>query len=216
MNDRYNFPKQFKCMYCKIDLDPIGTLSLPSGKFIDLKCLKCKAIWRFWVSTQLFHKLLDGGAFNKKQEIGRFKAKDFDGWNKLKKYVNTKPDNFGVHEREIWWTSLGVNVGVEIDGKHKVFERPALIIRKFNRQMVWVLPTTSVNKDERFYEKFLFNGTEYFAVLTQLRTVSTKRLVRKVGMMPKSDFERVVERVRGFLKINGNPLLHGFPRRPKP
>lgn len=215
MSDKYYFPKQFKCMYCKTDLDPSGTLALPGGGFIDLKCPKCKAVWRFWATTQLFHKLSNGGEFNKKQEVGHFMMKDFDEWNKLKKHVNAKPDNFGVHEREIWWASFGVNVGVEIDGKHKVFERPALIIRKFNRQMVWVLPTTSVSKNERFYEKFLLNSTEYFAVLTQLRTVSTKRLVRKIGMMPKSDFQRIMTRVSEFLK-NGNPRKSGFPRRPKP
>lgn len=44
--------------------------------------------------------------------------KDFDKWNEIKKIVHSKPDNFGMHKREIWWMSLGLNVGVEVDGKH--------------------------------------------------------------------------------------------------
>jgi len=126
--------------------------------------------------------------------------KDFDGWNELKKITHGKSDNFGVHEREIWWTSFGVNVGVEIDGKNEMFERPSLILRKFNRQMVWVLPITSRSKNPRFYERFLFNDSENFVVLTQLRTVSTKRFVRKVGMISRDDFERIMERVKKHLK----------------
>ena len=131
--------------------------------------------------------------------------KDFDSWNSIKKLTESKFDNFGVHEREIWWLSFGVNVGVEIDGKNNDFERPDLIIRKFNRQMVWVLPTTLQAKDEKFHEKFTFEGKEYFVALTQLRTISTKRFLRKIGMMPKEDFEKVKERIVGFLQTNGNP-----------
>lgn len=142
--------------------------------------------------------------------------KEFDKWNEIKKSINIKPDNFGVHEREIWWLSLGINIGVEINGKHKSFERPVLILRKFNRQMVWILPITSRGKDARFYEKFLFNNREYFVVLTQPRTVSTKRFLRKIGMMSKSDFERIKQLIVQLIQIDENPQLSGSSRRPKP
>jgi mRNA interferase MazF len=135
-------------------------------------------------------------------------TKEFDKWNRIKKFTDGKPDNFGVHERELWWMSFGVNVGVEIDGKNQYFDRPALILRKFNRQMVWVLPTTQQSKDERFYEKFTFDGGTFFVALTQIRTVSTKRFLRKIGMLPTDDFNRVKDRIAGFIK-NGNPPLSG-------
>lgn len=106
--------------------------------------------------------------------------KDFDKWNSVKKITESKLDNFGIHEREIWWTSFGLNIGVETDGKNNDFERPALIIRKLNRQMVWVFPTTLQAKDERFHEKFTMEDKEYFVTITQLRTVSTKRFLRKM------------------------------------
>lgn len=142
--------------------------------------------------------------------------KDFDTWNDMKKFTDGRPDNFGVHEREIWWTSFGVNVGVEIDGKNKYFDRPALILRKFNRQMVWILPTTRQVKDEKFHEKFSFDGATYFVAITQIRTVSTKRLLRKIGMVSQEDFDRVKARVIGFLQTNEDPPLSGSSRRPKP
>ena len=142
--------------------------------------------------------------------------KDFDGWNRVKKSTHGKPEVFGVHEREIWWVSFGVNVGVEIDGKNPNFERPALILRKFNREMVWVLPTTLQAKDKKFHEKFSLGGKDYFVVLTQMRTVSTKRFLRKIGMMPQEDFGRIRQRTAEFVRNNENPPFDGLSRRPRP
>lgn len=51
-------------MYCKVDLDADGGLSLPSGGNIDLICPQCNAVWKFWVSVQLHHKLVRGGKYN--------------------------------------------------------------------------------------------------------------------------------------------------------
>lgn len=143
--------------------------------------------------------------------------KDFDRWNNRKKAVHSAKDTVGIHEREVWWVSLGVNVDVEIDGKQETFERPVIILRKFNNQMVWVLPVTSQKKDTRFYERFVFGGNEYFAALTQLRTVSTKRFLRKIGMIPKEDFARMQQSIIVFVsnKTDEDPQS-GSSRRPKP
>ena len=142
--------------------------------------------------------------------------KDFDKWNQVKKLTNDKADNFGVHEREIWWMSFGVNVGVEIDGKNEHFDRPALVLRRFNRQMVWILPTTQQARDERFYEKFSFGDEIFYIALTQIRTVSTRRFLRKVGMLPLADFDRVKARVVEFVQKNEDSPLSESSRRPKP
>ena len=66
MNDQYIFPGQFRCMYCKEDLDPEAKLALPNEGQVDLKCFHCKATWKFWASVQLNHKLVHGGIYNKK------------------------------------------------------------------------------------------------------------------------------------------------------
>jgi mRNA interferase MazF len=141
--------------------------------------------------------------------------KEFDIWNKVKKETEGFSDVFGIHEREIWWASLGVNIGVETDGKNKRYERPVIVIRKFNRQMVWIIPTTSQIKESIFYEKFLFGGETYFACLTQIRTISTKRFLRKIGMVSDNDFTKIVSKIEDFLK-NETPPKGGESRRPKP
>ncbi len=63
--DKYNFPTQFACMYCKIDLDPDNKLALGIGGQTDLKCPSCGAIWKFFAKIYLNHRLVQGGRYNK-------------------------------------------------------------------------------------------------------------------------------------------------------
>lgn len=63
--------------------------------------------------------------------------KDFDKWNIEKKIVDARVVNKNLffYAREIWWCSTGLNVGVESNGKHDNFERPMLIVKKFNSEL---------------------------------------------------------------------------------
>ena len=110
-------------------------------------------------------------------------TKDFDSWNKEKKQVNNSELGYDVfyHSREVWWCAVGVNVGVEADGKHHNFERPVLIVRKFNKDMFWGVPLTTKERDGHFYQKLTHDGGVSWAALSQIKTFSTKRLLRKIG-----------------------------------
>src|ERR1035437_6316122 len=111
--------------------------------------------------------------------------KDFDKWNEVKK-ITDKNDASSASfpkEREVWWCSVGVNVGVETDGKHETFERPVLLVRVLNKEMLWAVPITSTMKDSPFYYPFLFKNEDRSVILTQLRVMSTKRLLRRVDLM---------------------------------
>ena len=63
-----------------------------------------------------------------------------------------------MHEREIWWCSLGVNVGHEEDGKNEQFERPALILKKWSNKTVIILPMTT--KTKKISTTLLFSTKE--------------------------------------------------------
>lgn len=45
--------------------------------------------------------------------------KAFDDWNELKKKLDQNWRQPYVHHREVWWCSLGQNIGAEIDGKNE-------------------------------------------------------------------------------------------------
>ena len=75
-------------------------------------------------------------------------TKDFDGWNPIKKSLDDTKSTPTFKEREIWWCSVGINIGHESDGKNELYHRPVLIIRKFSKRLFWGIPTTSQNKLE--------------------------------------------------------------------
>lgn len=58
-------------------------------------------------------------------------TKEFIKWNSEKVLVHTDKVRPFFHEREVWWCSLGINVGFEQDGSGKDFLRPIVIIKKF-------------------------------------------------------------------------------------
>ena len=63
--------------------------------------------------------------------------KDFDRWNINKKRLHSQNVLHFYHEREIWWCSLGVNIGFEQDGTGKNFDRPVIVVRGFNKKYIF-------------------------------------------------------------------------------
>jgi len=116
--------------------------------------------------------------------------KDFDKWNDKKKETQKIDNTVLFYEREVWWCIVGTNVGVEIDGKHELFLRPVVIARKFNKFMALVVPTTTQDKDNKYYLKVSGeDGKTYNACLSQIKTISSKRLYRKIGTIKELDYK---------------------------
>ena len=105
-------------------------------------------------------------------------------------------------EREIWWAYLGQNVGTELNGKNDRFNRPVLIIKKFNREMLWILPMTTTDKESRYYLPTAFeNGQKQSkVVLSQIRTISSLRLIKKQRTLPETEFKTVRAKLLELLK----------------
>jgi len=124
--------------------------------------------------------------------------KNFDKWNEEKKIVDAKDieSDFFYHEREIWWCSTGLNVGVEINGKNDNFERPMLVVRKFNKDMLWVVPMTTRGKSSAFYYKLTHDSIDSWAIVSQVKTISTKRLLRKLGNVSETDFQIIKDKIK--------------------
>ena len=121
--------------------------------------------------------------------------KDFDNWNNLKKLIHKKEINeeFNFHSGDVWWTTLGINIGKEINGKNETFERPVLILKVINKHTLYVLPLTS---KDHFTDKYHFkvnyeDGGSGVVVFSQMRVVSSNRLLRKLSKINKRDLEKV-------------------------
>ncbi len=105
-------------------------------------------------------------------------------------------------EREIWWASLGENIGSETNGKNFHFERPVVVLKKFSSDMLLAVPTTTKLKNGSWFYRFYFDSNERRAILSQIRTISRRRLIRKIGNMSIDDFVSLKDGVIRLIKTN--------------
>ncbi|HEY4521129.1 MAG TPA: type II toxin-antitoxin system PemK/MazF family toxin [Candidatus Paceibacterota bacterium] len=115
--------------------------------------------------------------------------KDFDRWNALKKNLHEREINAFAYAREIWWCSIGINIGAETDGKHDNLERPVIVMKIYNKETLLVLPITSKPKADKFHYKIHAGKHTGWVKLTQPRVISHKRLLRKVAILGEVEFK---------------------------
>ena len=126
-------------------------------------------------------------------------TKAFDSWNQEKKRIHTEGFFGYVHEREIWWCQLGINVGHEEDGKNDQFERPVLVFKKWSSETVVVLPLTTRIKKNKYHYCFEHKGVHFAVILSQIRLISTKRLTRRIRKMDNLTFDRIYNSLQKLL-----------------
>ena len=109
------------------------------------------------------------------------------------------------NHREIWWCSVGVNVGVEQDGKNQLYERPVLIIRKFNQSLFLGVPLSTKLKDYPFRHNLYYrnNGKliEGQAILPQMRSYDAKRLSRVIARLGTKQYDSLMDEVAKMLNF---------------
>ncbi|MEK7501790.1 MAG: type II toxin-antitoxin system PemK/MazF family toxin [Patescibacteria group bacterium] len=101
--------------------------------------------------------------------------------------------------KQIWWASIGQNIGVEANGKNNRFERPVLVICVFNADSLLIAPLTSRVGTHKFLIRFDYLGQGKSINIFQLRTLSSKRFSRKMTDISDFDFERVLSAIRNHV-----------------
>lgn len=125
--------------------------------------------------------------------------KQFKKWLTLKEHLHNKNHQPPfVSERDIWWASIGENIGSEIDGKSDKFSRPVIIFKKLAHGFYFVIPTTTKIKEGSWYVLFEHQEKEMIACLHQARAVDYRRLWSKIGQIDTTDYEQIQE---GFERL---------------
>lgn len=119
--------------------------------------------------------------------------KRFLEWIGIKRKIHDNEILPVFQEREMWWASLGENIGHEEDGKGNTFERPFIIVRKFNKELLFGVPCSSVNKDNKYYFSIHIKSknVDTSALLSQARVISSRRLLRRVDKIGSGAFRRM-------------------------
>ncbi len=121
--------------------------------------------------------------------------KDFNKWNNFKKNIEVKNKNIYANLGEVWWSNLGINIGSESCGKNNFFERPVLVIKVFNSNLLLVIPLTTRYKDISMHIELNINNKKSFLMLEQIRVISSKRLTRKINRINKSYLNELFKKV---------------------
>ena len=133
--------------------------------------------------------------------------KEFNKWMTLKDSIhNFKSRPAGYKTRDIWWTSIGTNVGFEEDGKGKFYNRPVIILRGFSKELFLGIPLSHTKNRGKYYHDFMVNGDISVALLSQIRAFDTLRLISKYGVVNMQDFKNIKKKI--------NIILDDYPNKP--
>jgi mRNA-degrading endonuclease toxin of MazEF toxin-antitoxin module len=125
--------------------------------------------------------------------------KDFKKWHLKKETLNDEKNRPFFREAEVWFCSIGVNVGFEQDGAGGNFLRPVVVIKKFNNEVFWALPLTKRKKKGPYYFSFKLNSKISTAILSQVRLIDSKRLYYKIGVLTVEELKTIRKCLMQFL-----------------
>lgn len=119
--------------------------------------------------------------------------KKFLEWIGIKERIHNEINPPSFDEKDIWWVYLGENVGHEEDGKGDFFLRPFIIIRKFNKELLFGVPCSSIKKDNKYYFEINVKSSNFttYALLSQARVLSSKRLTNLVTKLGSGQFREL-------------------------
>ncbi len=126
---------------------------------------------------------------------------NFDEWNALKQKLNKKETKVFFKEGEIWWVSIGQNIGEETYGKGGNFRRPVIVFRKLTGNSCIAIPLTSTEREGSWYFKFEVDDIVRYAMMHQSRILSTKRFESRIATMSEKEFKELKNAVGKFYNI---------------
>jgi mRNA interferase MazF len=119
-------------------------------------------------------------------------------WYRLKQVLWNKKSKIVFKQGDIWWCSLGMNLGEEMYGKGREFRRPVLVFRKFTSNSFLGLPLTKQEKQGTWYVEISVHGEKRWVMLNQARILDKKRLTNRIVALDRKDFDKVKEKYLNF------------------
>lgn len=94
-----------------------------------------------------------------------------------------------------------LNIGTEQNGKHDIFERPVLIIQAFSKESCRIIPLTSGIRNDKHHMSIIYNNQEGSLILSQTKSISTKRLSRKMCHLDEEQFLEVINKLKDSIQV---------------
>lgn len=120
----------------------------------------------------------------------------FDDWNFVKKEIHFSKERPYFKKREVWWASVGQNIGDEQNGKNIRYERPVLIVQKYYNNLFLALPLSTKVKKGNYYFRIVGEKVDGVVILSQGRIIDAKRLIRKIETVEEDTFSEIVKQYK--------------------
>ena len=133
----------------------------------------------------------------------------FDNWNNVKQKIELK-ESISFKQGEIYFMSVGQNIGYEIYGKKELYLRPVLVYKKLSNQTFIGIPLSSKEKEGSYFFTFRYTQkTLSTALLNQIRVFDIKRAEYYDGHIKISDLGKLKDKLLKLLDITPNPKGKG-------
>lgn len=141
--------------------------------------------------------------------------KDFDQWNIQKKNIEASQKNVFFKEGDVWWCSVGVNIGSESCGKGTQFQRPVLIIKKLSKVICIALPLSKKIKKGTWFMNMYLGNEKRTILLYQIKMLHTKRFQRRLAHIDLTTLIEVKQKLKFLLKLDHHQEDLGSVGNPK-
>lgn len=129
--------------------------------------------------------------------------KDYSRWITIKSVLNAIETPVSFCEREVWWASLGENIGFELDGKSFDYSRPIVILKAFGRNNLFYVPlttTTCERKKSYFFDVGeVISGKQSKASLSHTSSMDARRLLTRIGLLEQNLFDNLQEAIKVYI-----------------
>lgn len=126
----------------------------------------------------------------------------YDEWNSVKKLIHKKEKTLHFRQRDIYFISVGRNIGQESYGKKELFLRPVLIYKKLSHTSFIGIPLTSKIKEGSYYFSFNYKKDVIStAMFNQIRVFDIRRAYYKSGIIKLSDYKKLETKLDEFMSI---------------
>ena len=125
----------------------------------------------------------------------------FNKWNILKQELNNQEKDIKFRARDIYFMSVGQNIGKESYGKGEEFLRPVLVYKKLSKETFIGIPLTSKEKNGTYFFNFTSKGKKSTASLNQIKVFDIKRAKFFYSRMGEDIFRNLEDKLLQFVKI---------------
>jgi len=126
----------------------------------------------------------------------------FDKWNTLKKRLDKKEKIIKFSNANIYFMSIGKNIGYESYGKDQLFLRPVLVYKKLSKTTFLGIPLTSKQREGSYYFSFNYKKDKTStAMFNQMRVFDIRRSEYLSGSINKNIYKNLELKLQEFMKL---------------